>query len=86
MQDCYMPDGTVRIREEIVNYRYVRWQIYEISHALDCMNEEEMRKVMKYIMRMTNNRFTFDVRTKKQRERDGRKFFKKIAAERKALE
>jgi len=84
MYDCYLPDGTVRIEENITHYRYVPWQIYEIDQALSCMSEEEWRRVMKFIMRMTNNRFTFDVRTRKQRERDGRKFFNKLLTQNKA--
>ena len=58
-QDCFLPDGTVRVSETVTYYRYVPQKIYEIDMALNYLNDDELIKVMKYISRITDKRCTF---------------------------
>lgn len=58
-EDCFQPDGMVRIEEIIKHYRYVPQKIYEITQALDLLNDNEKIKVMKYIVRLAQKRVTF---------------------------
>lgn len=58
-EDSYQFDGTVRVEEIIKHYRYVPQKIYEITQALDLLNDDEKIKVMKYIVRLTQKRVTF---------------------------
>lgn len=58
-EDSFNPDGTVTVVEYIKHYRVLPQKIYEINQALGCLNDEELIKVMKYISRITNKRWTF---------------------------
>lgn len=66
----------------ITKTHYVKFEeripenIYELTYAINHMREEELIKVMKCIMRVTNKRFTFDTRTTEQKERRVRKLFR----------
>lgn len=78
--DRFQPDGMVRIEENIKHYRYVPQKIYEITQALDYLNDEEKIKVMKYIVRLTHKRVTFRSLERKQSKKALFRAFKKVDA------
>ena len=51
----------MQIEEHIRYLHLVPYQIYEITKALETMNEDEIIKVMKNIMTITNNRIIFEL-------------------------
>ena len=58
-------DNTVLIEENVRFCREIPKNIYNIDLALKFMKEDEINKLVKYIMRITNNRLSLILETNK---------------------